>query len=99
MTSPLQLVPAPASDLLPARADRLRELIRPKTLGVLNWDEVSQILGSLRARYPRGRRNTHPPDRQLEQRILDLRSELAERDEDLAAARAANRDLMAQLNR
>ncbi|MEU4496001.1 hypothetical protein AB0F96_21760 [Streptomyces sp. NPDC023998] len=36
---------------------------------------------------------------ELEQRILDLRSELAERDEDLAAARAANRDLMAQLNR
>jgi hypothetical protein len=29
----------------------------------------------------------------------DLRGELAERDEDLAAARAANRDLMAQLNR
>jgi hypothetical protein len=35
----------------------------------------------------------------LEQRILDLRSELAERDEGLAAARATNRDLMAQLNR
>ncbi|MER7539737.1 hypothetical protein ABTX77_33930 [Streptomyces sp. NPDC097704] len=34
-----------------------------------------------------------------EQRILDLRSELAERDEDLAAARAANRDLLAQPNR
>ncbi|MFD9427729.1 hypothetical protein [Streptomyces sp. NPDC060054] len=34
-----------------------------------------------------------------EQRILDLRSELAEHDEDLAAAWAANRDLMAQLHR
>jgi hypothetical protein len=44
MTSPLQLVPAPASDLLPARAKRLRELIRPKTLEVLNWDETSRIL-------------------------------------------------------
>ncbi|WP_393062634.1 hypothetical protein [Streptomyces sp. LN549] len=31
--------------------------------------------------------------------ILDLCAELAERDEDLAAARAANRELMAQLNR
>ncbi len=36
---------------------------------------------------------------ELQQHILDLRSELAERGEDLAAARAANRELMAQLNR
>ncbi|MGW8331168.1 hypothetical protein ACWGLE_25105 [Streptomyces sp. NPDC055897] len=36
---------------------------------------------------------------ELEQQILDLRFELAERDEDLEAARAANRELMAQLNR
>jgi uncharacterized small protein (DUF1192 family) len=36
---------------------------------------------------------------ELEQQILDFRAELAERDEDLAAARAANRELMAQLNR
>ncbi|MFH8519951.1 hypothetical protein ACH4CE_33685 [Streptomyces gelaticus] len=36
---------------------------------------------------------------ELEQQILDVRAELAERDEDLAAARAANRELMAQLNR
>lgn len=36
---------------------------------------------------------------ELEQRILDLRSVLAERGEDLAAARAAKRDSMAQLNR
>lgn len=35
---------------------------------------------------------------ELEQQILDLRSELDERDEDLAAARTANRELMAQLN-
>jgi cell division protein FtsB len=35
---------------------------------------------------------------ELEQQILDLRAELAERGEDLAAARAANRELMAQLN-
>ncbi|MCC9309596.1 helix-turn-helix domain-containing protein [Kitasatospora sp. RB6PN24] len=36
---------------------------------------------------------------ELEQQTLDLRSEVAERDEGLAAARAANRELMAQLNR
>ncbi|MEU9116610.1 hypothetical protein AB0D04_33900 [Streptomyces sp. NPDC048483] len=36
---------------------------------------------------------------ELEQQILGRRGELAERDEDLGAARAANRELMAQLNR
>jgi chromosome segregation ATPase len=36
---------------------------------------------------------------ELEQKVLDLRAELAERDEDLAAARAANRELMTQVNR
>jgi hypothetical protein len=35
---------------------------------------------------------------QLEQQSADLRLQLAERDEDLAAARATNRQLMAQLN-
>jgi hypothetical protein len=35
---------------------------------------------------------------QLEQHNLDLQHQLAERDEDLAAARAANRELMARLN-
>jgi hypothetical protein len=35
---------------------------------------------------------------QLEQRNLDLQHQLAEREEDLAAARAANRELMARLN-
>jgi len=34
----------------------------------------------------------------LEQQATDLRLQLDERDEDLAAARAANRELMAQLN-
>src|SRR5664279_3874998 len=34
----------------------------------------------------------------LEQQTVDLRLQLGERDQDLAAARAANRDLMAQLN-
>ncbi|ALO98752.1 hypothetical protein SHL15_7760 [Streptomyces hygroscopicus subsp. limoneus] len=35
----------------------------------------------------------------LEQQVIDLELKLQERDDDLAAARAANRDLMAQLNR
>lgn len=36
---------------------------------------------------------------ELEQQILDLRAELTERDEDLTAARTANRELMTQVNR
>ena len=35
---------------------------------------------------------------QMEQQVLDLRLQIEEQGEDLAAARAANRDLMAQLN-
>ena len=35
---------------------------------------------------------------QLRQQVIDLRLQLEERDQDLAAARAANRELMAQLN-
>jgi len=34
----------------------------------------------------------------LEQQVIDLRMQLDERDQDLAAARAANRELMAQIN-
>ena len=34
----------------------------------------------------------------LEQQISDMRLQLGERDQDLAAARAANRELMTQLN-
>lgn len=44
MTTALRLVPAPASDLLPARTKRPRALIRPETLDVLHWDEKSRIL-------------------------------------------------------
>lgn len=35
---------------------------------------------------------------QLQQQVIDLQLQLAERDEDLAASRATNRELMAQLN-
>jgi hypothetical protein len=34
----------------------------------------------------------------LEQQAIDLRLQLAERDEDLAAARATNRELMTRIN-
>ncbi len=36
---------------------------------------------------------------ELDQQILDLRKTLEERDEELAAAREANRDLMTLINR
>ena len=35
---------------------------------------------------------------QMEQQVIDLRPQLEEQGEDLAAARATNRELMAQLN-
>jgi phage shock protein A len=34
----------------------------------------------------------------LEQQVIDLRLQLEERDDDIAAARAANRELMARIN-
>ena len=40
----------------------------------------------------------HQKINHLEQQTVDLRLQLAERDQDLAAARAANRELIAQLN-
>src|SRR6266568_585604 len=45
-----------------------------------------------------GPRTVHGNRPRREQRIIDLRLQLEERDEDLTAARAANRELMAQLN-
>ncbi|MGH3616260.1 MAG: hypothetical protein ACRDRK_27430 [Pseudonocardia sp.] len=40
----------------------------------------------------------HQQITRLEQQVIDLGLQLAERDEDLAAARAANRELMARIN-
>ena len=40
----------------------------------------------------------HPQITHLEQQTIDLRLQLAERDEDLAAARATNREFMARIN-
>ena len=42
--------------------------------------------------------DTLTPDHHLEQQAIDLQLQLEERDEELAASRAANRELMAQLN-
>jgi hypothetical protein len=46
------------------------------------------------------RRNRHSRERvaELDQQLLDRRQDLQDRDDELAAARAANRDLMTRLN-
>jgi hypothetical protein len=87
------------ADLLSAseRAARMTARIRQLEL------RLSQVLGE---RAWRESGLDAPPDidqlrhdnSQLEQQITDLRMQLEERDQDLAAARAANRELMAQLN-
>ena len=53
-------------------------------------------LARVRARRTRRHRPTQTADPILEQQVIDLRLQLDERDQDLAAARAANRELMAR---
>jgi hypothetical protein len=87
------------ADLLAAheRAARLDTRIRQleqrlsQALGEHTWRESG--LGA-----PTDIDTLHQRIGQLEQHNLDLRHQLDERDEDLAAARAANRELMARLN-
>ena len=87
------------ADLLAAheRAARLNTRIHQlekrlsEALGEHTWRESG--LGS-----PADIDTLHQRIGQLEQHNLDLQHQLAERDEDLAAARAANRELMARLN-
>jgi hypothetical protein len=87
------------ADLLAAheRAARLDARIRQleqrlsQALGEHTWRESG--LGT-----PTDINALHQRISQLEQQAIDLRQQLDERDEDLAAARAANRELMAQLN-
>jgi hypothetical protein len=87
------------ADLLAAheRAARLDARIRQleqrlsQTLGAHTWSESG--LGA-----PTDIDTLHQRISQLEQHNLDLRQQLDEREEDLAAARAANRELMARLN-
>jgi hypothetical protein len=105
-TPPAAAVAGPAvtraslhADLLAAgeRATRLTSRIRQletrlsQTLGEQAWHEsglaVTPDIDALNQKI------TH-----LQQQTIDLRLQLDERDQDLAAARATNRELMAQLN-
>lgn len=87
------------ADLLAAgeRATRLTSRIRQletrlsETLGEQAWHESG--LGA-----PTDIDDLNQKINHLEQQTVELRLQLDERDQDLAAARAANRELMAQLN-
>lgn len=87
------------ADLLAAgeRAQRLNGRIRQlekrlsEVIGETVWQESG--LG-----VPADLDTLNQTINQLEQQVLDLRLQLDERDQDLAAARAANRELIAQLN-
>jgi chromosome segregation ATPase len=87
------------ADLLAAheRAARLDTRIRQleqrlsQALGEHTWRESG--LGA-----PTDIDALHQRISQLEQQVIDQQQQLDERDEDLAAARATNRDLMARLN-
>jgi hypothetical protein len=72
---------------------RVQQLERPlsEALGEQAWRESG--LGAPADIGAHDQKITH-----LEQQAIDLRIQLEERDQDLAAARAANRELMAQLN-
>jgi len=79
------------------RALRLTSRIRQlehrlsEALGEQAWHESG--LGTPADPGSLAQENTH-----LQQQVIDLRLQLEERDQDLAAARSANRELMAQLN-
>ena len=87
------------ADLLAAgdRSQRLNSRIRQlekrlsETLGEKAWQESG--LG-----VPLDTDNLNQTISTLEQQVIDLRLQLDERDQDLTAARAANRELIAQLN-
>jgi hypothetical protein len=74
-------------------SDRVRQLEKrlSEALGEQAWRESG--LGAPADTGALSQKITH-----LEQQAIDLRLLAAERDDDLAAARAANRELMAQLN-
>jgi len=87
------------ADLLAAheRAARLNTRVRhleqrlSETLGEQAWHESG--LATPRDLDALNQQITH-----LEQQVVDLRMQLDERDQDLAAARATNRELMARIN-
>src|SRR5712691_5791467 len=75
---------------LTARVQQLEKRLS-ETLGNQAWRESG--LGAPADIDALGQKITH-----LEQQAIDLRLQLEQRDQDLTAARAANRELMAQLN-
>ena len=75
---------------LTARIQQLERRLS-ETLGEQTWREVG--LGA-----PADIDTLNHKITNLEQQVADLRLQLEERDEELAGARAANRELMAQLN-
>ena len=75
---------------LNARVQQLEKRLS-EALGEQAWRESG--LGAPADIDALGQQITH-----LEQQAIDLRIQLEERHEELAAARAANRELMAQLN-
>jgi uncharacterized coiled-coil DUF342 family protein len=87
------------ADLLAAheRAVRLNNRVRQlekrlsEALGEQAWHQSG--LGAPADTDALNQKITH-----LEQQVIDLRQQLTEHDEDLAAARATNRELMARLN-
>ncbi len=87
------------SDLLAAQERAMRMAVRirqlehrlSEALGEQAWQESG--LGTPADIDALRQQTTH-----LEQQVIDQRLQLEEREQDLAAARAANRELMAQLN-
>jgi hypothetical protein len=75
---------------LTARARQLEHRLS-EALGEQAWRESG--LGTPAGIDALNQKITH-----LDQQVIDLRLQLEERDQDLAAARSANRELMAQLN-
>jgi hypothetical protein len=75
---------------LNARAQHLEKRLS-EALGEQAWRESG--LGT-----PADIGALHQQITRLEQQVIDLRLQLEERDEDLAAARAANRELMTRIN-
>jgi hypothetical protein len=81
--------------------DRINRLVRENTqLG----DRLSEALGEQAWREsglggPDDIDELHRRNTELEQQVVELRRQLSEKDDDLNAARATNRELMASLNR
>jgi hypothetical protein len=87
------------ADLLAARERAIRLTARVRQLE----QRLSEALGEQTWREsglgtPAGTDALNQKITNLEQQAIDLRLQLEERDQDLAAARSANRELMAQLN-